>query len=205
MATRKQMRKRRSNTTRKGGKKQQKHSRRSSVSRKHKSKVSRKHGRKHRSHTTKKMRGGSSAGQVRYVPSNADFTGVREVVPYKVGLGISPSENASVTGRNHYTLSPDFHAPNGEIMNTSLHMSLPDKSSQVGGGITDLMPQDLVNLGRSIIGNAETLYDNWVGAVPPMSSNVMVQPINTDVRPTLEPVNMNKVMKRADHLAASFK
>lgn len=166
---------------------------------KHRSKSSRKHTRRHR---RKSMKGG-----VKYVSSNADFSKVNETVPYKVGAGIPAGKGSLPTaGRNHYALNQYKPDITRNIMNTSLHTSVPEtflNGQSGGGGLTKLMPQDLVNLGRSIIGGAETLYDNWTGSQPPVSSSVMVQPINNleSLDPTL--IDMNKVELRADHRAAS--
>lgn len=145
---------------------------------------------------TRKMRGGSKSGCITSAP-----------VPYKVGSGIPAGKGSlPINGRNYYELSPDLHAPNGEIMNTSLHTSVPKSflSTQSGGsGLTKLMPQDLVNLGRSIIGGAETLYDNWQGQEPPVSSNVMVQPIAKTKNPMPTAIDMNQLEMRAEHRAAT--
>ena len=167
--------------------------RRSTVSKKSmRRKGVRKHNR--RSHK-RRMRGGSSSCLT------------TSPVPYKVGTGIPAGKGSlPIQGRNYYKLSPDIHAPNGEIMNTSLHTSVPKTflSNQAGGsGLTKLMPQDLLDLGRSIIGGAETLYDNWQGQEPPVSSNVMVQPINNTKNPMPTTIDMNKLEMRADHRAAS--
>ena len=169
-----------------------KHKRRQSKA--SKKSIRRKGGKKHtRKH---KMRGGSKSGCITTAP-----------VPYKVGTGVPAGEGSlPISGRNYYKLSPDLHAPNGEIMNTSLHTSVPKTflSNQSGGsGLTKLMPQDLVNLGRSIIGGTETLYDNWQGQEPTMSSNVMVQPIAKTENPMPTAIDMNKLEMRAEHRAAT--
>ena len=146
-------------------------------------------------------------GGVKYVSSNADFSKVNETVPYKVGAGIPAGKGSLPTaGRNHYALNQYKPDITRNIMNTSLHTSVPEtflNGQSGGGGLTKLMPQDLVNLGRSIIGGAETLYDNWTGSQPPVSSSVMVQPINNveHLDPAL--IDMNKVELRANHRAAS--
>jgi len=154
----------------------------------------RKSTRKHRRVRRRKMRGGSSCQTT-------------APVPYKVGTGVPAGKGSlPINGRNYYTLSPDLHAPNGDIMNTSLHTSVPKTflSGQHGGsGLTKLMPQDLVNLGRSIIGGAETIYDNWQGQDHPVSSNVMVQPINNIKNPMPKTIDMNALEMRANNKAAS--
>lgn len=172
--------------------------------RKHVSKHKRRHSKASKKSTrrkggkrySRKMRGGSKSGCITTAP-----------VPYKVGTGVPAGQGSlPINGRNYYKLSPDLHAPNGEIMNTSLHTSVPKTflSNQAGGsGLTKLMPQDLVNLGRSIIGGAETLYDNWQGQDPPVSSNVMVQPIAKTEVPMPSAIDINQLEMRAEHRAAS--
>lgn len=156
--------------------------------------------RKTRRHNRKHLRGG-----VKYVKSNADFTGFNETVPYKVGQGIPAGELPN--GRNHYALpKTSLNEPYGTEINTSLHTSVPKTflNSQSGGsGLRNLMPQDLVNLGRSLIGNAETLYSNWNGAEPSSSANVMEQPISKPIPTSNPPIDMNKLEKHADIVAAS--
>lgn len=155
-------------------------------------------------YTRKSMKGGSS---VKYVKSNANFEGFNETVPYKVGEGIPAGKGSlPINGRNHYALSKDMHAPNGEIMNTSLYASVPKTflhGQSGGGGLRSLMPQDLVNLGRSLIGSAETLYANWEGSEPPVSSSVMEQPITKEIPRDTTPLDVMRIEQHADTEAAS--
>ena len=149
----------------------------------------------------KTMRGG-----VKYVPSNADFKGFNETVPYKVGTGLSAGNVAN--GENHYALSStSLHEPNGAIINTSLHTAVPNNflNGQMGGSgsITKLMPQDLVNLGRSVIENGVGLYDNVVGQHTAPTYDVMEQPINNIKNPVYVPTDVNTIHMNAENVAAN--
>ena len=111
---------------------------------------------------------------------------IKQMSPF-VGEGIPAGKDSlPIDGRNHY-------APNG---NTSL--------LQNGGGITDIIPRDLVDLGRSIVGGVKGSYDTWVGQPQNISDdpNVMDQNLKYG-QPDASVIDLTAIQKRADKLAAS--
>ena len=118
---------------------------------------------------------------------------IKQMSPF-VGKGIPAGKGSlPIAGRNHYIQCPDFHAPNGNIVNTSL--------LQNGGGI---IPRDLVDLGRSIVGGVKGSYDTWVGQPQNISDdpNVMDQNLKYG-QPDASVIDLTAIQKRADKLAAS--
>ena len=149
----------------------------------------------------RKMRGGG--GTVHYTPSKADFSNVNEVVPYKVGKGIEPGQVSNGV-KNHYSLSKDMHGQNNWIENTSLGTSIPATPQKGGGGLSALVPQDLLNLYRGSVSGVGNLYDGYVGQTAPLSSNpnVMKQGLKS-ANVHIMPPNINAIQTRSDKLAAS--
>jgi hypothetical protein len=147
------------------------------------------------------MRGGG--GTVHYTPSNADFSNVNEVVPYKVGKGIEPGQVSNGV-KNYYSLSKDMHGQNNWIENTSLGTSIPATPQKGGGGLSALVPQDLLNLYRGSVSGVGNLYDGYVGQTAPLSSNpnVMKQGLKS-ANVHMMPPNINAIQTRSDKLAAS--
>jgi hypothetical protein len=145
------------------------------------------------------MRGGA----VHYTPSKANFSNVNEVVPYKVGRGIEPGQVSNGV-KNHYSLSKDMHGQNNWIENTSLGTSIPTTPQKGGGGLSALVPQDLLNLYRGSVSGVGDLYDGYVGQTAPLSSNpnVMKQGLKSS-KLDIMPPNINAIQTRSDKLAAS--
>jgi hypothetical protein len=182
---------RRHHRRRKVGRVSRRHHRRRKVGR-----VSRRH---HRRRFRRKMRGGA----VHYTPSKANFSNVNEVVPYKVGKGIEPGQVSNGV-KNHYSLSKDIHGQNNWVENTSLGTSIPATPQKGGGGLSALVPQDLLNLYRDSVSEVGNLYDGYVGQTAPLSSNpnVMKQGLKSS-KLDIMPPNINAIQTRSDKLAAS--
>ena len=173
----------------------------------HKKRRATKHNKRRNRRRRKTLKGGRKALSYSLLSQPNQF---KETVPYKVGQGIPAGKGSlPINGRNYYALAkPNIHAPNGEGLYTPIHMSVPKTflNGQHGGsGLSALVPQDLVNLGRSIAGGVETLHDNWVGQTPPISSNVMVQPISKNkIKLNTTPPNIPKIMHKSNLLSASI-
>lgn len=159
--------------------------------RKHKSrKVRSSHKRNHR--RVHRMRGGNPL----VVNNQVDYKTFNDTVPFKHGTGAPAGE--VVNGQNHYALArTSFHEPNNTAINTSLYTSIP----QSGGGV---IPQDLLNLGRSVISNATGVYDSWRGNPSPPSGSVTDQPISRNIPLDATPMDVNTIELNANNQAAKL-
>ena len=139
-----------------------------------------------------RMRGGNPL----VVNDQVDYKAFNDTVPFKHGTGAPAGE--VVNGQNHYALAPtSIHEPNNTAMNTSLYTSIP----QSGGGV---IPQDLINLGRSVISNATGVYDSWRGNHSLPSGSVTVQPISRNIPLDATPMDVNTIELSANNGAAKL-
>ena len=109
----------------------------------------------------------------------------------------NPSETLTAEGQlNHYEYNPRPNLPNDLIQNTSIN--------QFGGGLTSLVPQDLINLSRSVGHSVKQLGATWNAETLPLSDNpsVLEQGLHpAKIRNT--PINMPKILNNADSTAAA--
>ena len=90
------------------------------------------------------------------------------------GDGISPGLNTNgATVSNHYPVS-SCGIPSGQCNPPN-----STRNQDGGGGLSQFIPQDLVNLGRSLTGGIIGGVDSWSGS----SSNCIIIPI-TDTKTT---------------------
>ena len=117
--------------------------------------------------------------------------------PYKVGTGIPGGKGSlPIDGRNYYALAqPSLHAPNSDIINPSV---------QLGGGLSSILPRDVVDLGRSMVAGVEELYDEWRGQPENISAdpNVMDQNLKDGSLATSS-IDVNAVYAKSNKLAAA--
>ena len=102
---------------------------------------------------------------------------------------------------NHYALHDGKYPQYG--MHSS-HDGVP--LEQTGGGITDIIPRDLMNLGRSVKGGVYDLYAGYRG-VPPSTSPLPSkdQPIDQKTKYIGGlPVDMTHRLREADDVVASI-
>jgi len=90
--------------------------------------------------------------------------------PYKVG-----SSTNGLDGGFYYKLSKDLHQPNG-VIETSNKMNYPHQK----GGL-NIVPQEIVNLGRNAVYGLQNVYAGYEGQQLPASDNP-----NTMYQPHLE-------------------
>ena len=126
---------------------------------------------------------------------------VLKPVPFVVDKGVPAGcGSLPIAGRHYYNLaSPDLHAPYGASINTS------GRVAQLGGGgLTSLLPRDVVDLGRSITGGVKGFYDEWVGQPPYISddANVMDQNLSPGKMDT-SIIDIPSIQQRSDKLAAA--
>lgn len=97
----------------------------------------------------------------------------------------------------YYSLAtPDLHAPNNYLQQSY--------GVQTGGGI---IPEPLLQLGRGVVYNMQSLYDNYVGQPTYISKdpNPLAQPIaKNNVNLNVDPVDINKIQLSAQKKAANF-
>ena len=109
----------------------------------------------------------------------------------------NPAETLTAEGQlNHYEYNPRPNLPNDLIQNTSIN--------QFGGGLTSLVPQDLINLSRSVGHSVKQLGATWNAETLPLSDNpsVLEQGLHpAKIRNT--PINMPKILNNADSTAAA--
>ena len=132
-----------------------------------------------RSHKTRKMRkykGGSNL-------FNSDLFSPYPFVkqPYNI-INLYPPSNYYAVNRDP-TLQTNILQNNCNIDTKKGGKRKSRKQSKHRGGgiITDLMPQDLLNLGRTLKHDAYNLYTNFIPKQHGTSPSVMAQPINKNV------------------------
>lgn len=153
---------------------------------------------KHRKNRTHKrhrsMHGGNFNETVPFLPSGNAYQ------PGEINLGKG----------YYYGLSPDLHAPNDSIMNTSSYGLIGGKRRHNrrvrrhrGGGI---IPQQVLDLGRNLMNGAQHVYAGFVGDNVPDSSNpnVMYQPaLLKNPEFNIDPMNVPEYMAKNDSAVAS--
>jgi len=108
------------------------------------------------------------------------------------GDGILPGLNThGTTVSNHYPLS-SCGIPSGQCNPPN-----STRNQDGGGGLSQLLPQDLVNLGRSLTGGVMGGVDSWKGVSRPASTYPLPtqqQPIDQNVKYISKPFpDINKI------------
>jgi hypothetical protein len=83
---------------------------------------------------------------------------------------------AGVDGQSNYYPLSDNGIPSGPFDPpvSTRNMEYPylyNMKKQSGGGLTALLPQDLVNFGNSLTGGVSDVYNGYQGKIPPISNN----------------------------------
>ena len=102
---------------------------------------------------------------------------------------------------NHYALHDGKYPQYG--MHSS-HNGVP--LEQTGGGISNIIPRDLMNLGRSVSGSMQDLYAGYRG-VPPSTSPLPSKDQPIDQRTKYIgglPVDMTHRLREADEVVAAI-
>ena len=110
----------------------------------------------------------------------------------------NPAETLTPEGQlNYYEYNPRPNLPNDLIQNTSIN--------QMGGGLTRFVPQDILNVSRSVGHSVKQLGATWNGVKLPLSDNPSV--LDQGLHPAKlqkTPINMPKILNKADATAAAF-
>lgn len=152
------------------------------VSRKHKRRSSKKHRRQHKSRRVYRYRGGGGQAAL-------------------VGKPWNGGDPTTWGKSNHYPLH------NGVYPQAGLHPS--DDSvplEQRGGGLSNIIPRDVMNLGRSVGNSFTDLYAGYRG-VPPATSPLPSKDQPIDQRTKYIgglPVDMTHRLSEADNVVASI-
>lgn len=107
------------------------------------------------------------------------------------------STHGAVDGHKYYNLAkPSLGAPN--------HSLEQSKAVQSGGGI---IPEPLVQLGRGLMYNLESLYNTSQGSQTYISDdpNVLRQRLSSDNKYDITPINVPEIKATATTKAAGFK
>lgn len=139
--------------------------------------------------------------------------GFNETVPFMPEGGMYQVGDINLGQGYYYGLSPDLHAPNDMIMNTSNYSLIGGKRRghghgrgrklRRGGGI---IPQQVLDLGRNLMNGAQHVYAGFVGDTVPASSNpnVIYQPeMLKSPEFNIEPTNVPKIMADNDSAVAN--
>ena len=107
---------------------------------------------------------------------------------------------SSITMSNHYSLSKAGVGP--------APPPISSRNQNGGGRLTALMPQDLVNFGRSITSGVTGVIDGWKGIPVQASSKPLPtnQPINSNYKyiGRVNPINITKIHTKAGETVAKI-
>lgn len=147
--------------------------------------------------TNKKLKGGYGAGAC---PVGYPLEG-KNIASWPGAAASAGANTQGITMSNYYPLSPS----GGSLMN----LPVSTRNRQFGGGrLTALVPQDLVNFGRSITSGAIGLMDSWEGQPTPISSNPFptTQPIDKSYEyiGRKMPIDINKIHTQAGNKVANM-
>ena len=147
--------------------------------------------------TNKKLKGGYGAGAC---PVGYSFKG-KNIASWPGAAASVGANTHGMTMSNYYPLSPS----GGSLMN----LPISTRNSQFGGGrLTALVPQDLVNFGRSIKNSAIGLANSWEGQPSSISTNPFptTQPIDKSYEyiGRKMPIDINKIHTQAGNKVANM-